>query len=241
MMDVLAALKVLADTPPNALKAYQGNQYYAAVSRKFGAPRLQIGSAESVLRKIGTSLPDVEQYLTGEPARAVGELPLANQDPRLTDVEAVYKELPSDGAKFRAYLGLGSLTDQYDHWEWDTHHTSRIGRLVANPSKLNSQKARHVSDFVKHMGYSSKTAYKAVMRGIRLRVLERLYGCCGISAVLSFRPSVFDSLKYEDFRAFISLVKDGGDSTGTKLMQLAQSVTNFVEKCQTVYHRKSTS
>jgi hypothetical protein len=129
-----------------------------------------------------------------------GKFDWTEEDPRVVDLRLGSSPNQSFDVKFRRGLSQRSLATEYDGWEGENFHTSRIYDLAHDPSTSNDRKG-HMEQFLEvnaHRFQDRNTTLHGLKHGIRLLVFESICGYAGVSSILMLVYSAFRSVKYED-------------------------------------------
>ena len=160
------------------------------------------------------------------------------EDSRLVDLQIGEKQ-SSSNIKFRKMLSLRSLAKEYDQWELETHHTSRINYLVENLSDSKDGAGGRIKKYVNGNidRFKNKAlAQRGIQWGIRLLVFERLLGEPGLSAILCFSFYRFRCLKFTDLVCLGQRVHETD-----WIWNLAKKKSGWLDSCQVYYDSKVTS
>ncbi len=160
------------------------------------------------------------------------------EDSRLVDLQIGEKQ-SSSNIKFRKVLSQRSLAKEYDQWELETHHTSRINYLVENLSDSKDGAGGRIKKYVNGNidRFKNKAlAQRGIQWGIRLLVFERLLGEPGLSAILCFSFYRFRCLKFTDLVCLGQRVHETD-----WIWNLAKKKSGWLDSCQVYYDSKVTS
>lgn len=244
------AFGVISKAQPHILQKYQCHADYKSALAALGVIEKPKTGPVRLLDGALKKLPQIEEYLAKGPQCATGHPEDQTQDIRFADINLA-KQIRSDESQFRAYLALRSFAQSFDLWERRVYKVSRVNNLVQDPKKSQNKQGR-VSKFVRLIGaLDIKDGSDTLAKGIKILVLERLYGCVGISVMVFFQLSLFNRLKYPEVQDFLDLVQgksnnEWGDEDGggdesreshptNKIMEVALSAADFVNHCQQIY------
>jgi hypothetical protein len=154
------------------------------------------------------------------------------EDPRLVDIQLASKRSTNE-AKFRAGIARRSLADEYLLWEKEKYQTSRVDTLILD---LASNNKKHVSEYVtsNSLFKGSKAARESILRGIKYRVFEKIYGSEGVSSFLIFANKQFRALQYRLLPLLAEKIKGSESWHG-----LADDKSKWMEECQALYEGQS--
>ena len=161
------------------------------------------------------------------------ELERLIEDPRVVDLQ-LDKHLQSDSLKFRKGLSQRSLATEYVQWEDCTYRSSRVSELAKDLSTAQETHAGHIQEYLdlnSHRFINKEVTRAGLKHGIKLLVLERLLGQRAISAILSFKYTLFRAVKYEDLN---SLVR--GIDQIRWILELVEKKADWFDSCQNQYN-----
>ncbi|KAB8256783.1 hypothetical protein BDV32DRAFT_152938 [Aspergillus pseudonomiae] len=192
-----------------------------------------------VLSIIQKRLCSIEAYTTQSAKKAVAEASRKREDPRIVDVQ-VYdgaKE-KTDILKFRKAMAIRSLSLEFMRFQEGWLHYSRVA-LQANELSSAADQTQDGTiekfiDFKKNVS-DRKMARTMIKNGTKMLVLERLYGHCGITAILWIVPS-WTKLSYASLSVFLELLTQAPEYH--IINTTATDLDDWYEECQTLYDEK---
>jgi hypothetical protein len=199
-----------------------------------------ISRCERVLCIIERRFSDIEQYAQQSAKEAVGDAPEGSGDLRIIDAQICNH--PPERArllvKFRKMLAVRSLGSEFKRFQETRLHCSRVDVQVNKLSGTAQQNQdgaiegfietkRHISD--------RRTAASMIKSGTKLLVLERLYGHCGISAIL-WVASSWTKLNYSDLPIFVEMLSQAPKYANIRMT--VEKLDDWYEQCQAVYDRR---
>lgn len=192
-----------------------------------------------VLSIIQKRLCSIRAYATQSAKKAVAEASRKREDPRIVDVQ-VYdgaKE-KTDVLKFRKAMAIRSLSLEFMRFQEGWLNYSRVG-LQANELSSAADQTQDGAiekfiDFKKHVS-DRKMARTMIKNGTKMLVLERLYGHCGITAILWIVPS-WTKLSYASLSVFLELLTQAPEYH--IINTTATDLDDWYEECQTLYDEK---
>ncbi|KAI3096024.1 hypothetical protein CBS147333_9660 [Penicillium roqueforti] len=163
-----------------------------------------------------------------------GNFDWTEEDPRVVDLRLGSSPNQSFDVKFRRGLSQRSLATEYDGWEKENFHTSRIYDLAQDPSTSDDRKG-HMEQFLEvnaHRFQDRNTTLHGLKHGIRLLVFESICGYAGVSSILMLVYSAFRSVKYLDFHPLKEYFKSSA------WCSLASEKSSWLVQCQERYDEK---
>lgn len=169
-----------------------------------------ISRCERVLCIVRRRFSDIKQYVHQSAKEAVGDAPQGSGDLRIIDAQICNH--PAERArplvKFRKMLAVRSLGSEFMRFQETRLHYSRVDVQVnklLGTAEQNQDGA--IEGFIKTKRHISdrRTAASMIKNGTKLLVLERLYGHCGISAIL-WAASSWTKLNYSDLPIFVEML-----------------------------------
>ena len=132
--------------------------------------------------------------------------------------------------KFRKGLSQRSLVTEFDTWELNTYGSSKLSGLVAN-ARL-ARKCGYITAFLKAkpLFKDLPTTRTGINNGIKLLVLERLFGENTVSAVLLFVPRQSQMVKHEELTSLNMLL-----GSSKWITELVDGRADWFDKCQKYY------
>ena len=115
----------------------------------------------------------------------------------LEDIEASLDSDPHTAVKqkdFRQILERRSLANDYDEWEAITYGCSKAEFVSQNLSQVSDKQQWHAGLYSKEKGGVSQNT---IRRGMKLLVIERLYGSSGISPFFAHVAKRLDDITYD--------------------------------------------
>jgi hypothetical protein len=200
-----------------------------------------ISRCERVLCIVGRRFSDIEQYTQQSAKEAVGDAPQGSEDLRIIDAQICNH--PEERAcllvRFRKMLAVRSLGSEFMQFQENRLHYSRVdvqvNKLLGTAEQTQDgaiegfiETKRHISD--------RRTAASMIKNGTKLLVLERLYGHCGLSAILWAAPS-WTKLNYSDLPIFVEILSQAPKYA--KIRMTVEKLDDWYEQCQAVYDRKA--
>jgi hypothetical protein len=176
-----------------------------------------------ILKYISSTAKDAIQTSTDWP----------EEDPRIVDIQMASKRC-TDEARLRAGLARRSLADTYLSWEKEAFGTSRVDTLVLHPD--SNSRYHHVQEYVtsNSLFKSKRAAGDSILRGIKYRVFEKIYGSEGVTSFLVFANRQFRAVQYRFLPLLAEKIK------GSKCWHgLANDKSKWMEECQAVYDGQS--
>lgn len=219
----------MINQPDNDLPCsdYRSPGIFNSSSRKGGS------NVVCLIQALEQTAAQIRKYLDRSETDAVGDkLECYSDDPRVDDLKLV-KSNSSALIKFRTVLAQRSLALEYINWEIKNFGTSRVVDLVDNPRRSRARRCGKIERYVKanrDRFVNSETVRAGIERGIKLLVLENITNTVMTSVIISFCPSKFRSIKFDQLRSLGTML-DEMKWVGT----LADKKTEWFQKCQKRY------
>ncbi|KAE8382902.1 hypothetical protein BDV26DRAFT_252877 [Aspergillus bertholletiae] len=199
---------------------------------------------ESVLRLIQKRLHSLQHYAGMSVKEAVAKASHKNEDPRVVDVQ-IYsgaKEKP-EFMRFRRAMAIRSISLEYMQFQQDQIGFSRVDLQAIELSSAADQTQqgtidqfiafnRSRADTFSRRIKDAQVAKMMIKDGTKMLVLERLYGHCGITAVLWLIPS-WTKLRYPDLPTFLELLCQNPEYY--RIHATAEDLVDWYDECQTLY------
>ena len=134
------------------------------------------------------------------------------EDPRVVDLQ-LDKRRQSDKVRFRKGLSQRFLAIKYSLWENCTYKSSRVSELVEDLATAQEKAAGHIKEYINLNGHrfiNTQITRTRIEHGIKMLVLEKLFGKKAISAILSFKYKRFRVVKYKNLDSLIKNMKQTG-------------------------------
>ena len=235
--EIRQAVQLLVQAPDDALFAVRAELLGAFVGLR---KRLRLSTDRCIeaLDTLSAMTKEIKEK-KAEVAGIIGEISSSQADVRL---QHVYAEQPGGkgfDCRVRAIFAYRSLGFEFDEYTIRRHGASRVTELASDFRKAEDRSSGHISEFLKEKGLeSSWSSQKAVRFAIKILVLERAFGDCGISWLVSFIFSKIRNLPYLSLAdiSHLLLQRDGGYST---LGELATSFSNLIRTSQQEYDGES--
>ncbi|KAE8386926.1 hypothetical protein BDV23DRAFT_162209, partial [Aspergillus alliaceus] len=203
---------------------------------------------ESKLRLIHKRLHSLQRYAGMSVEEAVAKASHKNEDPRIVDVQ-IYsgaKEKP-ESMRFRRVMAIRSISLEYMQFQQAQIGCSRVDMQAIELSSAADQTQqgtidqfiaynRSREDIFSRRIKDAQTAKMMIKDGTKMLVLERLYGHCGITAVLWLIPS-WTKLRYPDLPTFLELLCQ--DPKYCLIRATAEDLVDWYDKCQTLYDKNT--
>ncbi|OGM39215.1 hypothetical protein ABOM_012195 [Aspergillus bombycis] len=175
---------------------------------------------------------------------AVAKASHKNEDPRIVDVQ-IYsgaKEKP-EFMRFRRAMAIRSISLEYMQFQQDQIGFSRVDLQAIELSSAADQTQqgtidqfiafnRSRADIFSRRIKDAQVAKMMIKDGTKMLVLERLYGHCGITAVLWLIPS-WTKLRYPDLPTFLELLCQNPEYH--RIHATAEDLVDWYDECQTLY------
>lgn len=204
----------------------------AVVARGHGdlSPQLAPQSVRDLMERLNKKSTQIKKYLSRSEEEATGSEPIwKNEDPRVVDLQ-IGEKTANLAIKFRKGLSQRSLATEFDTWELNTYGSLRISGLVAEVPQ--ARKCGHITAFLKAKPqFKDLTAIRTgIYHGIKLLVLERLFGRSTVSAVLLFVSRQFQRVKHEELTSLKMLL-----GSSKLITELVEGRAGWFDNCQKYY------
>jgi hypothetical protein len=153
----------------------------------------------------------------------------------------IYAEQPGDksfNSRVRAIFAYRSLGFEFDEYILQHDGISRVDELAKDYTKAENKSSGRMTEFLRDKGLDDRPSRNAVGFAIKLLVLEKVFGSCGISWLVSFIFSQIRNLPYISLADVSHLLSESG-AEYSALGDLAKSSSTLVLKGQERYNGKS--
>ncbi|KAL9099828.1 MAG: hypothetical protein Q9163_004722 [Psora crenata] len=175
----------------------------------------------------------IQKFLSRPESEAIeDELERIVEDPRVVDLQ-LDGSRSTPKARFRKGLSQRSLAIEYTQWERHTYGSSKVSVLVEDLSVSQERGLGHIVEYLESNNCRFKKqdiTRRGIEHGIKFLVFELLVGTRVISAILSFKYSLFRAVKFEDL-PFLKTIVD--DSKWVK--ELVGQKAGWYDECQSRY------
>ncbi|EGE08394.1 hypothetical protein TEQG_07501 [Trichophyton equinum CBS 127.97] len=226
---VSTALDTIATASTHTLLEQRGQ-----ISKVFRGIKRRLAEADDspcalLLSGLSESRNAITTFLQ-KPEAELLERKWVSNDPRVTDIERPRGSTQYE--KFLAFLGERSLALEQEQWEKRKFGSSRVENLVRNLDYTDDRNS-HVQEFTQYKGFP-KSVYKAILRGQRLLVNERLNPLYrGSGAIYAFKRRNFDNVPYTSLPALHNLLGHAYDD----VCSLAESTSRRLDEWQASYEK----
>ncbi|KAL4960561.1 uncharacterized protein BDV14DRAFT_182258 [Aspergillus stella-maris] len=231
--DIRRAVQILLQAPDDALFAVRTELLGAFISLRKRL-RLPTDRCIEALDALSAKTEEIEGK-QADVASVIGEISSRQADVRL---QHIYAEQPGGkgfGCRVQAIFAYRSLGFEFDEYTISQHGASRVTELASDFRKADDRSSGLIHEFLKEKGLENDSpGQKAVRFAIKVLVLERTFGECGISWLVSFIFSKIRNLPYLELANLCDLLsqRDGDYST---LGELANSFSNLIRTGQQQY------
>jgi len=181
------------------------------------------------LEKISSTWPRerklIERFMKKTASEATkDQIRHSTEDPRVVDLKVPH---PTQEVKFRGMLGKRSLALEFDYWQLDEKKVSKVDllfqKLTGQSDTISSinlssgtppldnclKRVGHITEFLRSRGgfVDIAAARNGIDQGVRLLVLEKMYGKAAISSFMSFATAWFRKLLGSDIAQLASDMK----------------------------------
>lgn len=162
--------------------------------------------------------------------------------PEQTDIRFQHAFAEQPGTKsfiprVQAIFAYRSLGFEFDAYVESQHGASRVTELSTDLTKAERKSSGRISEFLKRRERDDEPSRKAVRFAIKLLVLERVFGNCGISWLVTFIISKIRNVPYTSLTELSRLLSEEG-SVYLKLGTLATSFSRLIQEGQKQYDSK---
>lgn len=197
------------------------------------SPPLNVGTLISAL---DTSFERITKALTNEnpEAAATFQAEWKYEDPRVVDIKISSASIYKETAKVRRTFAERGLAGEYIGWRLFHHRSDTIEELMHNPRARSKEGT--VENFIERHSEQFKdtrTVRDGLNHGVKMLLLERMFGKPVISAILNFRHRDFVKVRRDELYALCKAVQDS-----KKIMALVEKLPGWLEKCQAKYDGK---
>jgi len=175
----------------------------------------------------------IQEFLSRPELEAIeDELERIVEDPRVVDLQ-LDGSRSTPKARFRKGLSQRSLADEYIQWERHTYGSSKVSVLVKDLSVSQERGLGHIVEYLESNNRRFKKqdiTRRGIEHGIKFLVFELLVGTRVISAILSFKYSLFRAVKFEDLPFLKTMMNDS-----EWIKELVEQKADWYDECQTLY------
>lgn len=231
--DIRRALQILVQAPDNALLAVRTELLAALIGLK---KRIRL-STDECIETLDSLLAKADEIKKkqADVASVIGEISSSEADIRLQHIYPVQPGGKGFKCRVRAIFAYRSLGFEFDEYTESQYGKSRVTELAADFRKADERSSGHIQEFLREKGLANDGPnQKAVGFAIKMLVLEKSSGNCGISWLVSFISSKIRNLSYQCLADICHLLsqRDGDYST---LGELASSFSNLIRTGQRQY------
>ncbi|KAI9035638.1 uncharacterized protein KD926_003178 [Aspergillus affinis] len=231
--DIRRAVQLLVQAPDDALFAVRAELLAAFIGLK---KRLRLSSDRciEILDSLSAKTDEIKEK-QADVARVIGEVSSRQADVRL---QHIYAEQPGGKGfecRARAIFAYRSLGFEFEEYTIRQRGTSRVTELASDIRKADDRSSGHVQEFLREKGLENDgPSKKAVCFAIKILVLEKTFGNCGISWLVSFIFSKIRNLPYLSLPDICHLLSQR-DGDYSNLGELASSFSNLIRASQQQY------
>lgn len=233
--DIRQAMNVLAQTPDDILYDVRTELLDA-----FTKIRKRIKSHTDPCTEILDTLSAGIDGIKGKQSE-VADI-ISKIKPEQTDIRFQHAFAEQPGTKsfiprVQAIFAYRSLGFEFDAYVESQHGASRVTELSTDLTKAERKSSGRISEFLKRRERDDEPSRKAVRFAIKLLVLERVFGNCGISWLVTFIISKIRNVPYTSLTELSRLLSEEG-SVYLELGTLAISFSRLIQEGQKQYDSK---
>ncbi|EFW18634.1 hypothetical protein CPSG_05320 [Coccidioides posadasii str. Silveira] len=232
-VQVKSAVNVLQEAPDNILLELRCEvlTVIASLRKKLTIPSDECcGILDKLLAKVGT----IEKLKKQGVVESIGPIRPSPQDIRFWHVSTVQRSVKDSTSLLHALFAYRSLAFEFEQYLKNNGLQSRVEELANNLKLSENRTNGHMNNFLRQNGMEDRTYRNAISLGIKILVLETIFGSSGISLLVAFVFGKFSNLNYKLLENIISFLRDE-NSAYSALGVLAKSLSEFVDDGQKHY------
>lgn len=221
-------MKVLAQTPDNILYDVR-TELLDAFTEIRKRIRLRTDPCTEMLDTLSAGIDDINGKKF-EVADIISKIKPEQADIRFQHAFAEQPGTKSFIPRVQAIFAYRSLGFEFDRYLESQYGVSRVAELSTDLTKTERKSSGRINEFLKRRGRDDEPSRKTV-------VLERVFGNCGISWLVTFIISKIRNVPYSSLAVLSHLLSQHG-GVYSKLGTLAASFSSLIQEGQKQYDGK---